>query len=105
MFVYEKEGKKSRAWSGQKSSGWRAVAVVANEACCYQSRALAGKRFLVSEAPRLPMQGCGQADCHCIYKHFDDRRLQPRRADERGGFPRRVESDQRTTPSRRSTPA
>lgn len=49
--------------------------------CCQAIKALHGKRFLSSEAPTLPIQGCDQAHCECDYVHHDDRRCEIRRTD------------------------
>jgi len=52
-------------------------------------------RFLSSEAPRLPLPGCGAgAACSCAYKHHRDRRGQPRRAEELTGIRRPVPGPQ-----------
>lgn len=49
--------------------------------CCEASRKLARQRFLAGEAPMLPLNACSQpGDCHCVYKHWSDRRAGERRA-------------------------
>jgi hypothetical protein len=65
------------------SHAWRAVSVEAGEAPCAPVRALLGKRFLVAQAPRLPLLECPWADdCDCQFRHHDDRRAE-RRAENR----------------------
>lgn len=49
--------------------------------CCKAVKALHGKRFLSSEAPILPVQGCTEAHCECDYVHHNDRRCEIRRTD------------------------
>lgn len=55
---------------------------------CPAAEALRGIRLLSADAPRLPLPDCTEPDrCPCTYKHFDDRRVGPRRARERGERP------------------
>jgi hypothetical protein len=63
---------------------WRAVAIVPNFYGCKASKSIRDKRFLCDEAPALPLPGCTAETCDCRYKHFEDRRSGPRRADEQG---------------------
>ena len=37
------------------------------------------KRFLSSEAPLLPLDGCTLRNCQCRYVHYEDRRERDRR--------------------------
>ena len=46
---------------------------------CKAARALSGKRFLVAEAPKLPLETCN-VRCRCTYQHHSDRRQEPRRS-------------------------
>jgi len=52
--------------------------------CCREVKALNGKRFLVRNAPILPLAGCEMAECQCRYVRFNDRRQEPRRDSEYG---------------------
>jgi hypothetical protein len=65
---------------------WHAVAVVTRSNCCAAAREILGCRFLTREQPpRLPLNACSMPfSCHCVYKHYPDRRLGPRRRDEEG---------------------
>ena len=47
---------------------------------CQTARRLQGQRFLASEAPRLPLADCDSATCACRYQHYEDRRMDVRRA-------------------------
>lgn len=51
-----------------------AVSLHYSPAACQAIKAKKGKRFLPSEAPRLPLEGCTAKECHCIYHHHVDRR-------------------------------
>lgn len=64
---------------------WHAVEVRTSRNACPACQALAGKRFLATEAPRLPVTGCLHSlVCNAVYKHHDDRRAGPRRDSEQG---------------------
>lgn len=56
------------------ASHFPAVSVHPSPAGCQAAKALKSKRFLSDEAPRLPLEGCEAAVCHCIYHHHSDRR-------------------------------
>ena len=59
----------------QSKSRYRAVRIVAANRGCPAAQALVGRRFLLSEAPRLPLERCNQIfRCRCSYKHYPDRR-------------------------------
>jgi hypothetical protein len=49
---------------------------------CRAAQECAGKRFLATEAPALPLAGCDAAGCTCRYVHHDDRRAEGRRASD-----------------------
>jgi hypothetical protein len=62
---------------------WHAVGISTGVSCCQASVALRQTRFLSSQAPTLPLQGCTEPkSCVCKYRHFSDRRSGPRRATE-----------------------
>ena len=64
---------------------YRGVQVVAHGgACCQAAKSIADERFLLEEAPMLPLPTCGAETCHCTYKRFDDRRADIRRASDMG---------------------
>jgi hypothetical protein len=104
MFSFQKDAKKPVA-TRPAGSGWKAIAVMPSETCCQWARLCTGKRFLIPEVPRLPLQGCDAQSCECKYRHFEDRREKSRRSVERGGFPRHVESERRAATSRRAAQA
>ena len=64
---------------------YHCVEVIGGPHACATAQALKGQRVLSADAPRLPLETCDKsADCRCVFRHFDDRRRGPRRADERG---------------------
>jgi hypothetical protein len=67
----------------QVTNPWHAVGISTGVSCCRASVFLRQTRFLSSQAPPLPLQGCTlPKSCKCKYKHFSDRRTGPRRATE-----------------------
>lgn len=81
---------------------WRAVAIIGSASACAAAQMCKGKRYLCREAPRLPLEGCDAARCDCKYRHFEDRRGAPRRAEEKGMTATRVENNRRQNRERRS---
>ncbi len=76
-------------WRGNPASimkePWHAVSVVASTDACPSALELRARRFLPQAAPRLPMLTCAwPLKCKCVYRHFADRRANPRRASELG---------------------
>lgn len=41
---------------------------------CEAAQRVAGEKYLVNEAPKLPLPGCDPAQCECRFKDHDDRR-------------------------------
>ncbi len=73
------------------------IEVIPGKRCCPAARALAKRRILSSEAPRLPLQACTNPNhCTCTYKHFTDRRTEARREWDIG-LPERFRVDERRT--------
>jgi len=60
-------------------SPFHAISIKPGDKSCYQVSQLEGKRFLASEAMPLPVGGCDAKQCHCTYKHHQDRRQGERR--------------------------
>src|SRR5689334_19258830 len=59
---------------------YRAVSVAPTRASCPAAVAVRDKRFLVAEAPTLPLPMCTwPLSCPCKLKFHEDRRVRPRR--------------------------
>jgi hypothetical protein len=59
---------------------FRAVSIAPRSDACRAAKQMGGKRFLVREAPRLPLTGCPSPEqCRCRYDKHDDRRQDDRR--------------------------
>lgn len=56
------------------TASFRAVVIRTGSGCCDAVRALAGQRFLASEAPGLPVAGCNRTQCRCSFQRLGDRR-------------------------------
>lgn len=58
-----------------KSTGaYHAVAIKYSESSCDAAKAMTGRRFLSSAAPRLPLPECNNLECRCKFISYDDRR-------------------------------
>ncbi len=55
-------------------SPFHAVSIQPAEGHCAAVNTLQVQRFLSEEAPSLPLEECGAADCRCRYVHHTDRR-------------------------------
>jgi hypothetical protein len=66
-----------RATSG---CDFRAVSLAPNLECCAATKAVASKRYLWRDAPRLPLAGCAMgSNCTCKFNKHTDRRDGDRR--------------------------
>ena len=66
----------------KKRGRWHAVAVLypEDDLPCEAAMSIVGRRYMVAEAPKLPLPECNAASCHCYYRHYEDRRQTERRA-------------------------
>ncbi len=99
------KGEMAQGATGEESA-YAAVSVCCGEGACFRAEAISGIRFLLDEAPRLPMPNCNAETCTCRYFHFRDRRsfLANRRAGAGlEGVPARagLARDRRRGPNRR----
>lgn len=59
---------------------YRAVMVIPGIECCEAVRFTAGERYLLKDAPKLPLPNCTNAEnCSCRFKKIGDRRDADRR--------------------------
>jgi hypothetical protein len=59
---------------------FRAVEISPRVLCCEEARRVAGKRFLLGKAPRVPLMGCTMSTtCSCMFLKSKDRRDGDRR--------------------------
>lgn len=57
-----------------KSTAFHAVSIKYSENACDAAKAMTGRRFLATAAPRLPLPECGALECRCKFAHHEDRR-------------------------------
>ena len=66
--------KKSQSGQGQHNP-YRAASISPGGCACTDATSLADKRFLLEQAPRMPLRECDAAKCDCRYVRHDDRRV------------------------------
>lgn len=64
----------SRPAATHKGGAYHAVSIAYSENSCDAAKAMTGRRFLSSAAPRLPLPECDALECRCQFSHHDDRR-------------------------------
>lgn len=57
-----------------QSSPYHAVSLQYSSNACDAAKAMTGRRFLSSAAPRLPLPECDSLECRCLFGHHSDRR-------------------------------
>ncbi|HEX7080138.1 MAG TPA: hypothetical protein VF329_03915 [Gammaproteobacteria bacterium] len=92
------------ASAGRSSAAaYSAVEIRAPAGACAAAKALAGKTFLASEAPALPLERCDAARCRCSFEKLPDRRQDSRRWSDEGLSPVVFDgAERRKTEDRRS---
>lgn len=55
-------------------TAFHAVSIKYSENACNAAKAMTGRRFLATAAPRLPLPECDALECRCGFAHHDDRR-------------------------------
>ena len=59
---------------------FQAISIYRGMTCCEMARKFSDHRFLVRDAPPLPLAGCSMGkSCQCKYIKHRDRRAEPRR--------------------------
>jgi len=56
------------------NSAFHAVSIKFSSSACKAARELAGRRFLGTAAPKLPLAECDVLECNCRFVHHKDRR-------------------------------
>jgi hypothetical protein len=92
--------------SHPNASPYRAVSVIPTRASCPAAVAIMHTRFLISEAPTLPLPMCTwPLSCTCKFRTHEDRRATERRGDagEAGNAGERNRKERRQSFGRRVT--
>ncbi len=58
----------------KKTTAYHAVSIRFPKDACDAAKAMAGRRFLATAAPQLPLPDCDATACTCRFAHHDDRR-------------------------------
>ncbi|HUK03218.1 MAG TPA: hypothetical protein VLW26_13145 [Steroidobacteraceae bacterium] len=104
MLIDKPGGKRTTERKSTARRNWHAVTIVSTSHACAAAHALADKRFLSSEAPKLPLRDCDAARCECRYRHHEDRRAGARRQNEiNGSGGRRIVAERRGGRGRRDS--
>jgi hypothetical protein len=75
---------------------FQGISVYRGLICCELARKVSEHRFLVRDAPSLPLSGCSMPEkCHCKYIKHKDRRSEPRRLIDFGVAPRLFDGRER----------
>ena len=57
-----------------KKTAYHAVSIRFPPDACNAAKAMAGRRFLATAPPKLPLPDCDAMKCRCGFAHHDDRR-------------------------------
>ena len=57
----------------ETAKDYKGIGIVCEDDACAAAKALRGKRYLVAEAPHVPLSDCDK-NCQCRYEHYPDRR-------------------------------
>jgi len=60
--------------SEKTNTAFHAVSIDFPVSACSAAKAMAGRRFLATAAPELPLPECDVAECNCGFSHHEDRR-------------------------------
>jgi len=73
--VRAQKGKKAGTAESAPKSRYAGLVFEAEEHCCAAAAKMDRRRFLIAEAPKVPLATCSDpALCHCKYRSVDDRR-------------------------------
>jgi len=68
------EPEQAQARPKSKNTQFHAVSIKYSGQACAAAHEMAGRRFLATAAPKLPLPGCDILECNCRFAHHDDRR-------------------------------
>ncbi len=75
---------------------FQAISIYRGLICCDMARKFSEHRFLVRDAPPLPLAGCSMGKkCQCKYIKHQDRRSEPRRLNDFGVAARMFDGKER----------
>jgi len=65
---------KTRTRKHPASAPYRAISLACDAESCQEMAVMGGRRFLIDEAPDIPLQQCATGSCGSRYVHHHDRR-------------------------------
>lgn len=68
------EHRSARRHASSAAQPYAAVSIAPCEDACMAAWEMQGERFLIRQAPRLPLPECDAANCGCEFVPHDDRR-------------------------------
>ena len=71
---YAAETSAPAAKTDTSRTAYHAVSIKFEANACDAAKAMTGRRFLATAAPRLPLPDCDALECRCHFAHHDDRR-------------------------------
>lgn len=75
---------------------FQAISIYRGLICCEMARKFSEYRFLMRDAPSLPLAGCSMSKkCQCKYVKHRDRRAEPRRLNDFGVAARMFDGNER----------
>jgi hypothetical protein len=82
---------------------FQAISIYRGLICCQMARRFSEHRFLVRDAPQLPLNGCSMPkSCKCKYIKHRDRRTEARRLNDFGLAARLFDGHERRKNGRRA---
>lgn len=70
----DRETPKTAKSKATDNAAYHAVSIKFDANACSAAKEMAGRRFLSSAAPRLPLPDCNGLECRCRFAHHKDRR-------------------------------
>jgi len=78
LYVRRQKGQTATAAADHQAesdnTAYHSVSLKFSPTACRAARALQGRRFLASAAPRIPLAECDVKKCECRFAHYKDRR-------------------------------
>jgi hypothetical protein len=78
LYLRHRQGQKTTPPAARRSSSggtaYHSVSLRFSATACGAAKALEGRRFLASAAPRIPLPECDVKNCECRFAHYRDRR-------------------------------
>ncbi len=78
LYLRHRQGQNTTPPAARRSrsggTAYHSVSLRFSPTACKAAKALEGRRFLASAAPRIPLPECDVKNCECRFAHYSDRR-------------------------------